>query len=100
MCEERVSGAGGGWEGVYLLGYDPASKKYHVHGLERPGTSMHAVGQIVDDKWVWLTDAAPDGTVLRYTFVPGAAGKRQLTVELRSGENWVVLANVTYMPKR
>jgi hypothetical protein len=100
LCEERTSGPGGGWEGVYILGYDPASKKYHVHGIEKPGSSMHAVGRLEGDHWVWLTDPGPDGSQLRYTFVPGGAGTRSLAVEVRSADGWASIVNLTYSPKR
>jgi hypothetical protein len=62
LCEEKTGGPGGGWEGVYILGYDPQAKDYHVTGIERPGTIMHAVGRVESNRWTWLTDPAPDGS--------------------------------------
>jgi hypothetical protein len=100
LCEEKTDGPGGGWEGVYLLGYDPQSNNYHVLGIEGPGNTMHAVGQVEDDQWTWLTDPAPDGSQVRYTFAPATEGARTLVVEVGSGDSWVAIANVTYSPRK
>jgi hypothetical protein len=99
-CEEKTSGEGGGWEGVYILGYDPASRQYHVHGIEKPGTSVHGVGQIEGDRWVWVTDPAPDGSQLRYTFAPAGAGARTLVVEALVEDSYLQIANITYTPRK
>jgi len=95
-CEEKTSGEGGGWQGVYILGYDPATKQYHVHGIEKPGSSLHGVGHVEGDRWVWLTDPAPDGSQVRYTFAPVRAGVRTLVVEVRTGGSWAQIADLTY----
>jgi hypothetical protein len=100
LCEEKTGGPGGGWEGVYILGYDPLSKKYHVHGIERPGNNMHAIGQVVGKQWTWLTDPAPDGSQVRYTFAPATAAARTLVVEVGSANSWAAIANVTYSPRK
>jgi hypothetical protein len=99
-CTEKTGGEGGGWEGVYILGYDQAAGTYFVHGIEKPGSSLHAVGKLEGDRWTWFTDAAPDGSRLRYTFAPGAAGSRTLTVEAGSGDAWAAIAEVTYSRKK
>jgi len=97
-CEEKTSGEGGGWEGVYILGYDPAAKQYHVHGIEKPGSSLHGVGRVEGDRWIWLADPAPDGSQVRYTFAPAGAGVRTLVVELSTGGSWAPIVNLTYTP--
>jgi hypothetical protein len=100
ICEEKTAGPGGGWEGVYILGYDPAAKEYHVHGIERPGNSLHGVGRIESDRWIWTTDPAPDGSLVRYTFSPGCEGRRSLVVEAGSGGKWAAIATVTYTSRK
>lgn len=96
ICEEKTAGPGGGWEGVYILGYDKTANQYHVHGIEKPGSSMHAIGRIEGDRWIWLTDPAPDGSQVRFTFAPAGAGARTLVLEVGSGDNYAALAKVTY----
>jgi hypothetical protein len=96
ICEEKTTGPGGGWEGVYILGYDSTAKQYYVHGIEKPGSSMHAVGHIEGDRWVWLTDPAPDGSQLRFTFAPADASARTLVLEAGTGDSYAAIAKVTY----
>ena len=96
VCEEKTEGAGGGWEGVYILSYDAAGRQYHVHGTEKPGNNIHAVGRLDGDRWIWVTDPAPDGSQVRYTFAPAGAGARTLTVEVGAGERWSGIVNITY----
>lgn len=81
LCQEKTSGDGGGWDGVYILSYDAAARHYHVHGTENPGGNLHAVGRVEGDRWIWLTDPAPDGSRLRYTFAPSVHGSRTVTYE-------------------
>lgn len=100
MCEEKTSGPGQGWEGVYILSYDAVAKQYHVYGTEKPGINLHAVGHLDGDRWVWLTDAAPDGTQLRYTFAPADGGARTMAVEVGDGHSWSGIVNVTYTLRR
>lgn len=99
LCEEKTEGPGGGWEGVYILSYDAAAGQYHVRGTEKPGIDMHAVGRLDGDRWIWLTDPAPDGSRARYTFAPADAGARTLTVEVGAGEDWFGIVNLKYMPR-
>jgi len=80
LCEEKTTGAGGGWEGVYILSYDATAKQYDVYGTERPGSNLHAVGRLDGERWVWVTDPAPDGSQLRYTIAPAEGGVRTMTV--------------------
>ena len=96
LCEEKTEGAGGGWEGVYILSYDAAGRQYHVYGTERPGNNIHAVGQLDGDRWIWVTDPAPDGTRVRYTFAPAGTGARTMTVEIGAGERWAGIVNIKY----
>lgn len=96
LCEEKVSGAGGGWEGVYILSYDAGSGKYHVNGTEKPGVNMHATGEITGDRWVWMVDPAPDGTQVRYTFAPAGENARSMVVEIQSGTDWIRIVDVRY----
>jgi hypothetical protein len=99
VCEERTEGSGGGWEGAYILSYDAAGGQYHVYGTEKPGNNMHAVGRLDGDRWIWLTDPAPDGSRLRYTFAPGERGARTLAVELDAGGRWSTIVTLTYTPR-
>jgi hypothetical protein len=99
-CEEKTDGEGGGWEGVYILSYDPAGKQYHVYGTEKPGVNLHAVGRLDGERWVWVTDPAPDGSLLRYTFVRADGGARTLTVEAGAGDTWSGIVNLKYTPSR
>jgi hypothetical protein len=99
LCEEKTTGAGGGWEGVYILSYDATAKQYHVYGTERPGSNMHAVGRVDGERWVWITDPAPDGSLLRYTFAPKGQGARTMTVETGRGQSWTSIVNITYTPQ-
>jgi hypothetical protein len=96
LCEERTEGPGGGWEGVYILSYDAAAQQYHVYGTEKPGNNMHAVGQLDGDRWIWITDPAPDGSQARYTFAPAGTDARTMTVEAGAGEGWVSIVNIKY----
>lgn len=100
VCEEKTAGPGGGWEGVYILSYDPAGKQYHVYGTEKPGSNMHAVGRVDGDRWVWETDAAADGTRLRYTFAPVTADARTMTVEAGDGDRWSDIVTIKYTRRR
>lgn len=99
VCEEKTAGPGGGWEGVYILSYDAAAQQYHVSGTERPGKNMHAVGRIDGERWVWVTDPAPDGSQVRYTFAPTEEGARTMTVEAGQGQSWTSIVNITYTPQ-
>ena len=90
MCEEKNSGAGGGWSGVYIISYDAAGKQYHVHGTEAPGNNMHAVGQVDGAKWTWFTDTAPDGSMARYIFEPAGKSGRTMKVSVGSGDAWAI----------
>jgi hypothetical protein len=96
VCEEKTTGAGGGWEGVYILSYDAAAKQYHVYGTEKPGNNMHAVGQLDGNTWIWLTDPAPDRSRARYTFAPAGDGARTMAVDVGAGENWSRIVNIKY----
>jgi hypothetical protein len=96
LCEEKTTGAGGGWEGVYILSYDAAAKQYDVYGTEKPGSHMHAAGRVDGDRWVWLTDPAPDGSRLRYTFTPAGRGARTMTVDAGAGDSWASIVNIRY----
>ena len=95
-CREETSGPGGGWQGVYILSYDAAAQRYHVYGTEAPGSTVHAVGQVERNRWVWQTDPAPDGSRLRYTFAPAAAGARTMMVEAGGGAGWSTIVDITY----
>jgi hypothetical protein len=95
-CEEKTEGAGGGWEGVYILSYDAPGQQYHVYGTESPGNNIHAVGRLDGDRWIWVTDPAPDGSGVRYTFAPANAGARTMIVELGVGDRWSAIVNITY----
>jgi len=99
-CEEKTAGAGGGWEGVYILSYDAVGKQYHVHGTEKPGSNMHAVGQLEGNRWVWLTDPAPDGSRVRYTFAPAGSGARTMAVDAGAGESWSRIVDITYTSRK
>jgi len=96
VCEEKTEGPGGGWEGVYILSYDAAGGQYHVYGTEKPGSNIHAVGQLDGGRWIWITDPAPDGSRVRYTFAPAGTGARSLTVEVGAGESWSQIVNLEY----
>lgn len=100
MCEEKTTGPGGGWEGVYILSYDSVGKQYHVHGTEKPGMNMHAVGQLDGSRWIWLTDPAPDGSRVRYIFAQADAGARTLTVDVGAGDQWATIVNIKYMSRK
>jgi hypothetical protein len=100
LCQERTSGQGGGWEGVYILSYDSTAKRYHVHSTENPGSNLHAVGQIEGNRWIWVTDPAPDGSRLRYTFAPSLHGARTLMVEAGTGDSWAPIANIKYAVRK
>jgi hypothetical protein len=100
VCEEKTTGPGGGWEGIYILSYDPAAGLYHVHGTEKPGGDMHAVGRIDDVRWIWMTDPAADGSRLRYTFAPSGPDARSLVVEAGAGERWARIANIKYTSRK
>lgn len=96
VCEERTEGPGGGWDGVYILSYDAGGGQYHVHGTEKPGNNIHAVGRLEGDRWIWITDPAPDGSRVRYTFAPAGAGARTMAVEVGVGESWFGIVNIRY----
>jgi hypothetical protein len=96
LCEEKTEGPGGGWEGVYILSYDSAGRQYHVHGTEKPGSNMHAVGRLEGNRWIWITDPAPDGSRARYTFTPAGTGARTMTVEVGAGDGWAGIVNIKY----
>jgi hypothetical protein len=96
FCEEKTSGAGGGWDGVYIMSYDATSGKYHVNGTEKPGANMHAIGEIIGDRWVWMVDKAPDGTQIRYLFAPAGDKARTMVVELQSGTDWTKIVDIKY----
>ena len=85
---------------MYILSYDAAGDQYHVYGTEKPGNNLHAVGRIDGDRWVWVTDPAPDGTRLRYTFAPVGADARTMTVEAGDGEHWSGIVNIKYTLRR
>jgi hypothetical protein len=85
---------------VYILSYDVAGRQYHVYGTENPGNNIHAVGRLDGDRWVWLTDPAPDGSRARYTFVPAGAGGRTVAVETGVGENWSPIVNIKYTSRK
>lgn len=99
-CEEKTAGEGGGWDGVYILGHDRSAGGYFVHGVEKPGTTLHAVGKLDGERWVWFTDAAPDGSRARYTFAPKGADARSLVVEVGAGDSWAAIVNVTYTRRK
>jgi hypothetical protein len=99
-CEEKTSGAGGGWQGVYILSYDAGSGKYHVHGTEKPGVNMHATGEITGDQWVWMVDPAPDGTQIRYVFTPAGSNARTMVVEIQNGTEWTRIVDIKYSRSR
>jgi len=99
LCEEKVAGAGGGWDGVYILNYDEAGGQYHVHGTEAPGYNVHAVGRLDGDRWIWITDPAPDGSRIRYTFAPAGDGARSMVVEAGVDEDWFEIVDITYTPR-
>jgi len=96
LCEEKTEGPGGGWEGVYILSYDAAGGQYHVHGTEKPGSNVHAVGRLDGDRWIWITDPFPDGSRLRYTFAPAGDGARTMAVEVGMGDGWFGIVNIKY----
>ncbi len=96
LCQEKTSGQGGGWEGVYILSYDSTARQYHVHGTETAGNNLHAIGQVEGNRWIWVTDPAPDGSRVRYTFAPSDRGARTLTVDVGAGDRWASIANVEY----
>lgn len=100
VCEEKTTGPGGGWEGVYILSYDAAGERYHVYGTEKPGSNIHAVGRADGDRWVWETDPAPDGSRVRYTFAPAGADARTMTVEAGAGDSWFGVVNIEYTRRR
>jgi hypothetical protein len=99
-CREKTVGPGGGWEGVYIMSYDAAGKQYHVHGTEKPGNNLHAVGKLDGERWVWVTDPGPDGSRLRYTFTSAGTGARALTVDAGVGEHWSNILNCKYTPHK
>ena len=96
VCEEKTEGPGGGWEGVYVLSYDAVGRQYHVYGTEKPGNNIHAVGRLEGDHWIWVTDPAPDGSRVRYTFAPAGTGARTMTVDVGAGERWSGIVNIKY----
>ncbi len=96
VCEEKTEGPGGGWEGVYILSYDAATNEYHVFGTEKPGNNLHAVGKLDGDRWLWLTDAFPDGSRARYMFAPAGAKARTMKVEVGGGTEWLEIVDLTY----
>ena len=96
LCEEQTSGAGGGWQGVYILSYDAASGKYHVYGTEKPSGNMHATGEVNGERWVWTVDTPPGAPPVRYSFTPAGKGKRRMVVELGNGSEWATIVDVTY----
>lgn len=96
LCEEKTEGAGGGWEGVYILSYDAAGRQYHVYGTEKPGNNIHAVGRLDGDRWVWVTDPASDGSRVRYTFAPAGARARTMIVEVGTEERWSGIVTIKY----
>ena len=100
VCEEKTSGAGGGWQGVYILSYDAGSGKYHVHGTEKPGVNMHATGEIIADRCVWMVDPAPDGTQIRYVFTPAGNNARTMVVEIQNGTEWTRIVDIKYSRSR
>ena len=100
VCEEKASGPGGGFEGVYIVSYDAATKTYHVYGTEKPGSNVHAVGRVEGDRWIWLTDPAPDGSRLRYTFERKSANSRTMTVEAGGADRWDTVVEIEYMRRK
>jgi hypothetical protein len=100
LCREKTSGPGGGWNGVYILSYDPSDKRYHVRGTEYPGSDMHAIGQIDGDRWIWISDPFPDGSRIRYTFAPALRGARTLTVDAGGASNWSRIVNLKYSTRK
>lgn len=100
LCEEKTTGQGGGWEGVYILSYDPTAQRYHVRGTEKAAADMHAVGHVEGDRWIWVTDPGPDGSRARYTFEPAGDGVRTMSVEAGDGQSWAPIVSVTYTLQR
>jgi len=99
VCDEKTAGPGGGWEGVYILGWDSEASQYSVYGIEKPGSSLPAVGPVEGERWVWRTDPAPDGSRARFTFAPADAGARTLVLEVGAGDDYAAIAKVTYSPR-
>ncbi len=100
ICEESTAGAGGGWEGVYILSYDATAGRYRVYGIEKPGTTIQAAGRIEGDRWIWETDPAPDGSRVRYTFAPAAGSDRTMIVALGTGEGWSPIVEIRYTRRK
>jgi hypothetical protein len=96
VCEERTVGEGGGWEGVYILSYDPVGKQYHVDGTQKPGTHLHAVGRFDGARWVWVTDPASNGSRTRYSFDSAFAASRTMTVDAGAPDHWATIVTTKY----
>ena len=99
LCEERETGPGGGWNGVYLLGYDEKQDTYTLFGIEEPGTVVRGTGKLDNKVWHWTAESITAGSSgpARYTFTGDGKKSRMMVVEAPDASGkWFTVANHRY----
>ena len=99
LCEEKETGPGGGWNGVYLLGYDAKQDSYTLFGIEEPGTVVRGTGKLENNVWKWTAESVAGGSSssARYTFTGDGRKSRMMVVEAPDASGkWFTVANHRY----
>ena len=99
LCEEKETGPGGGWNGVYLLGYDTKQGVYTLYGIESPGTIVRGTGKLENNVWTWTAESIVEGAASpsRYVFKGDGNNARTMTVEAPDASGkWFTVLNHRY----
>ena len=99
VCEEKETGPGGGWNGIYLLGYDEKADSYTLFGIESPGTVVRGTGKLENSVWTWTAESVTGGSSspARYTFRADGKNSRIMLVEAPDASGkWFTVANHRY----
>jgi hypothetical protein len=99
LCEEKETGPGGGWNGVYLLGYDERQDSYTLFGIEEPGTIVRGTGKLEKGVWKWTAESVAAGrsSPARYTLTGDGRKSRMMAVEAPDASGkWFTVANHRY----
>jgi hypothetical protein len=99
VCEEKETGPGGGWTGIYLLGYEEKQDTYTLYGIESPGTVVRGTGKLENGVWLWTVENVTGGSSspARYTFRADGKNSRIMLVEAPDASGkWFTVANHRY----
>jgi hypothetical protein len=99
VCDEKETGPGGGWEGIYTLGYDAKTDTYSLYGIENPGSVLRGTGKLRNSVWVWNAQSVANGTSSpsRFTFHSDGKSARTMLVEAQDEKGkWFTVANHRY----